>query len=1790
MFGKGVAILLGVFATASMAVPGLSPATPFQGRPAKQKHAGRSHRAPRHGPRNRIVRRHRHHRRRHRHHGRWHRVRSHPHERITRVHRHGTSPAAIAPAPIEPSGLPVGTPVPTWATGKDIHFTAPPQRPSSPQKTKPEMPGEKQTPTGPHTYTNCTEYGCVYGPLHFREGAPVQHEPKVHVIFWGSNWTNSGAGLRGQILNFYNGLSGSAYQGILTQYFDEEHRISSSVSVSSWTDTSVSAPSGVNDLEIREEVTAAINASGWTAELDAQFVVLPAPGTSYASGFGTEGGGFCAYHATTGTVVPAVNYAYSFIPYAGDEPFYSQCGASYNWEWNDANSITSALASHEYAEAATNPRVDNRPWTNSDGAEIADICSTSLSYYTLPNGSVAESLWDNNQNQCSTSDLSPPHQYAVTRPATINSNSEATLSAIVNPEGTATTYRFQYGTTASYGSNTPEVSAGSGTEAETVEQGISGLSANTTYHYRVVASSAAGSKYGEDHTFATKGSPAATTSAPLAVSGTNANLEGSVTPHGVATSYWFEYGTSTSYGTTVPVPAASAGAGTMSNSEYYELVGSLEPSHTYHFRIVAENEYGRANGGDVAFTTGAASAPTIKEEGVTYIAKTLAQLSGTVNPDNAETTYYIEYGTNGYSENKTAEHSIGDGTTDRSIYWNGISGLVSGESYYARITAVNAVGTRHGSGQYFFTTGESPRNTGLPEVSTDEPREGLAETTTKGTWVGKPSVAYEWRRCDALGEECVDIPGATKSSYFPVAADIGHALRAKVTATNSQGTTAASSAATAPVESARRPPVYALSFGSKGTGDGEVDEPRGIAVDPSGDVWVADTGNDRIQKFNSSGEYQCKIGAEGSGEGQFSDPRGIAADSEGSVWVADAGNDRLQEIGPDCEYLGQLGKAGSGEGGLSEPRDVALDPSGNLWVADSGNHRIEKFGSNGEYLASCGSKGTGDGQFEEAPLSVGTDVDGDVWAGDAAGRMEKFSPRCEYIAGFDEQSSSAPAKVQPVDFALDREGSIWIPSADAHDVQGFYPEGEYVSSFGAEEEALSDPVAIGAGQDGALWVLDDSEAEDHVTSWEPGEAYSVVTGQATAIKRTEATLTGQVDPGGEATSYQFEYGATPTFGTSVPASPKSVGSGTEAVAASQFLDGLKAETTYYYHLVATTEAGTTYGETRHFTTLPKPGSNAKWRIGGQTLGELGLEEAEFRLEGSLEINIDFGPSALEFGCEEGGRGELGAGGPLYEEVTLQCELAGSKPSCDVEPIEFKVNGSFESLKPSFVTIRSEGCAIDPIIELPEPTGSFEYGSEGETLSVTSSATTFYGGNPVTIAADSHWQLVGAQAGKAFGIENGPPEVFTEDASDVRDVEATLNGTINPLGSPGSYWFEYGPTAAYGTTVPAGGKDAGSGNSPVAESETVGGLSPSTTYHYRIVGVSGTGAKSYGKDKTTTTLDASYSDWRIEGSSLAELGAWEPYESQGAFDAEFESGTSQVAISCQAAGTGTLGLGETIALSGCETKLNGATAKRCAPADTSIDLDSGFKSEDPLVVFQTGTGLCAIGREVELKAGPGFTMQPGPEAVEFAAQMSETTETGAGASASVSIPSTMTLTGKYEGQKFAYAGDFESLDPNWRIEGSSLAELGAWEPYESQGAFDAEFESGTSQVAISCQTAGTGTLGFSETIALTECETKLNGSTSTRCAPADTSIDLDGELKSEDPLVVFQTGTGLCAIGREVELKAGPGFTMQPGPEAVEFAAQMSETTETGAGSSASVSISSTMTLTGKYEGSEFGYE
>ncbi len=109
------------------------------------------------------------------------------------------------------------------------------------------------------------------------------------------------------------------------------------------------------------------------------------------------------------------------------------------------------------------------------------------------------------------------------------------------------------------------------------------------------------------------------------------------------------------------------------------------------------------------------------------------------------------------------------------------------------------------------------------------------------------------------------------------------------------------------------------------------------------DVYVVDTLNHRIQKFDSSGNFLTKWGRNGGGEGRFTFPYGIASGNSGNVYVADTGNNRIQEFDTDGVFITQWGTYGTGEGQFRAPRGISVDASGNVYVADEVNDRIQKF-------------------------------------------------------------------------------------------------------------------------------------------------------------------------------------------------------------------------------------------------------------------------------------------------------------------------------------------------------------------------------------------------------------------------------------------------------------------------------------------------------------------------------------------------------------------------------------------------------------------------------------------------------------------------------------------------------------------------------------------------------------------------------------------------------------------------------------------------------------------------------
>jgi len=192
---------------------------------------------------------------------------------------------------------------------------------------------------------------------------------------------------------------------------------------------------------------------------------------------------------------------------------------------------------------------------------------------------------------------------AVTGSAGSVTSGGAVVAGTVDPQGSPTTYQVEYGTSSSYGVQTAAQDAGSGDDPVTISVPLTGLTAATTYHYRVVATNPVGVSRGADRTLrttATPQAPSASAAAPRSVTGDAATLVASVNPRGLVTNMRFEYGTSTSYGsTTAPI---SAGAGTATRT-LTSRVSGLRANTRYHVRVVAANAAGVTRSTDRAFTT-----------------------------------------------------------------------------------------------------------------------------------------------------------------------------------------------------------------------------------------------------------------------------------------------------------------------------------------------------------------------------------------------------------------------------------------------------------------------------------------------------------------------------------------------------------------------------------------------------------------------------------------------------------------------------------------------------------------------------------------------------------------------------------------------------------------------------------------------------------------------------------------------------------------------------------------------------------------------------------------------------------------------------------------------------------------------------------------------------------------------------------------------------------------------------------------------------------------------------------
>ena len=224
------------------------------------------------------------------------------------------------------------------------------------------------------------------------------------------------------------------------------------------------------------------------------------------------------------------------------------------------------------------------------------------------------------------------------------------------------------------------------------------------------------------------------------------------------------------------------------------------------------------------------------------------------------------------------------------------------------------------------------------------------------------------------------------------------------------------------------------SFGTRGSGQGQFVHPFGVAVDGEGSILVADGYNHRIQKFTAEGHFLAVVGTRPL---QWQKPHGITLNSSnGKVYVADTGNHRVQVLNSDLVFSNTFGKEGKDRGQFDCPHGIACDSAGNVYVVDCGNHRIQVFTAEGKFLRMFSDGGQGKPLND--PVGVAIDASDMVYVSESRGhRISVFTSEGQFVTSFGKAGKKPGAFTYPCGLAVDDCGVVYVCDQDRHCIQLF---------------------------------------------------------------------------------------------------------------------------------------------------------------------------------------------------------------------------------------------------------------------------------------------------------------------------------------------------------------------------------------------------------------------------------------------------------------------------------------------------------------------------------------------------------------------------------------------------------------------------------------------------------------------------------------------------------------------------------------------------------------------------------
>lgn len=303
---------------------------------------------------------------------------------------------------------------------------------------------------------------------------------------------------------------------------------------------------------------------------------------------------------------------------------------------------------------------------------------------------------------------------------------------------------------------------------------------------------------------------------------------------------------------------------------------------------------------------------------------------------------------------------------------------------------------------------------------------------------------------------------------------------------------------------------------------GELYWPEGIALGPDGSVYVADSGNHRVQRFLPDGTFSGTWGRLGSDQGQFERPSAIGVGPDGAVFVADAQRGRMQRFGAGGAFQGMWPEEGYRalkgievnrdgtvwvvhEGGFIEhraadgmpigsfqalrhPGDIvsgyagglALAPDGSLYISDWMHDRVERYSAEGQFLDMWGTEGSGPGQLA-SPYGLAVAADGTVYVADSGNRrVQRFSPDGKFLSQWGSFGSGIGRfgrtyEAGPVDLEIAADGSVYVLDPGNGRVQHFTATGSYIRHWGTPDSGSGQfyrATGVATAPDGTLFVAD----------------------------------------------------------------------------------------------------------------------------------------------------------------------------------------------------------------------------------------------------------------------------------------------------------------------------------------------------------------------------------------------------------------------------------------------------------------------------------------------------------------------------------------------------------------------------------------------------------------------------------------------------------------------------------------------------------------------------------------------